>query len=113
MACKKDTCPANHCTKAFTSASSFCAVKNKSSQTRCLKQAEQVYHECLKHANDTSGMSAGSDNKDNSSYPSGSELAKLRGNFTNAEGETYNGGKLTAFTHNGVKYTVRRPGPRG
>lgn len=37
MACKKDTCPANHCTKAFMSASSFCALKNKSSQTRCLK----------------------------------------------------------------------------
>ena len=104
--------PSDHCTKAYIKSSSFCAGKNKNGITRCLKQAEQVYHECIKKTNETSGLSASSDNSSNSSYPSGSELAKHQKNYTNAEGETYNNGKLVVFTHDGVRYRVTRPGPR-
>ena len=32
---------------------------------------------------------------------------------TLSNGERYNNGKLVAFTSNGQRYTVRRPGPRG
>ena len=79
--------------------------------TKCLKEADFVFKECVKQ---TSGVNAG-DASSSQSYPTSNSSSMAANRYTGqaSNGNIYNNGKLASFvSDNGMRYRVRRPGPR-
>ena len=111
MAGKQTDKKADKCTRDMITHSSVCAAYPKSKMTKCLRDADFIFKGCVK---ETSGVNAG-DASSNQTYPTSnsSSMAAIRYNGLTSNGDIYNNGKLASFVHEGVRYTNRRPGPRG
>ena len=78
--------------------------------TKCLKEADFLFKECVKQ---TSGVNAG--DASSSSYPTSNSSSMAANRYTGqaSNGDIYNNGQLASFvSDNGMRYSVRRPGPR-
>ena len=101
---------ADKCTRDMITHSAVCSAYPKGKMTKCLKEADFVFKECVKQ---TSGVNAG--DASSSSYPTSnsSSMATVRYTGQASNGDIYNNGQLASFvSDNGMRYRVRRPGPR-
>ena len=100
---------ADKCTRDMIAHSSVCSAYPKGKMTKCLKEADFIFKECVK---ETSGVNAG-EASSNQAYPTSNSSSMAANRYTGqtSNGDIYNNGKLASFVHeNGLRYTVRRPG---
>lgn len=103
---------ADTCTRDMLTHSAVCIAYPKGKMTKCLKEADFIFKECVK---ETSGVNAG-DASSNQAYPTSNSSSMAAISYTGqaSNGDIYNNGKLASFVYdNGLRYRVRRPGPRG
>ena len=101
---------ADKCTRDMITHSTVCSAYPKGKMTKCLKEADFVFKECVKQ---TSGVNAG--DASSSSYPTSNSSSMGTNRYTGqaSNGDIYNNGQLASFvSDNGMRYRVRRPGPR-
>ena len=102
---------ADKCTRDMITHSAVCSAYPKGKMTKCLKEADFVFKECVKQ---TSGVNAG-DASSSKSYPTANSSSMAANRYTGqaSNGNIYNNGELASFvSDNGMRYSVRRPGPR-
>jgi hypothetical protein len=96
----------DHCTRELTTQSTICALHPKGKITKCLSRAGDHFARC------STGVSAGESHSQNT-YNDHHGIAQHCAQYEAPNGDTYNNGKLVAFVaDNGIKYRVRRIGPR-
>jgi hypothetical protein len=101
---------ADKCTRDMITHSAVCSAYPKGKTTKCLKEADFLFKECVKQ---TSGVNAG--DASSSSYPKSNSSSMAENRYTGqaSNGDIYNNGLLASFvSDNGMRYRVRRPGPR-